>query len=147
METDRGVCPRALIYAPSDAHKSDVFFLQMPSTNLRFVFLHHLSLSFPLSHTHIFISLLFFALRPSGKSLLESDMDVECWSDEHWSAVGGMAIPAFFFFVLLIPFVGLILVLGYRGRLNEEIVKDRVGFLYSSYEPKYYFWEVVIVMR
>jgi hypothetical protein len=83
-----------------------------------------------------------------GMSVLESSPEVECGSIQHNTL---MAVSSFgvFFYVVGVPMSIFIILTYYRqhNTLNSPTSIERFGDLYTNYKPRYYFWEVVLLLR
>jgi len=84
---------------------------------------------------------------------LMQDMTVKCWATSHLIFVLLVAVPMLIFYVFGMPLFVL-----YRLYLNrDELTKDfkqinknivnRYHFLFKGYEPEFYYWEIVIIIR
>jgi hypothetical protein len=83
----------------------------------------------------------------AGSLWLLHDMHIACWEGKHTSYALGVALPAIFIWCLATPLVFLTLLYRQRKNLNDSDNIRRIGFLYSGYHPKFYYWEFVVVMR
>ena len=82
-----------------------------------------------------------------NNTYLIADVDIACESGEHTSMILSLALPALFFYIVGIPLVaGGTLYLN-RHNLDLQETKETIGFLYSNYEPAYFGWELVIILR
>ena len=87
-----------------------------------------------------------------AKSYLVADFSVECWVGEH-AQRAALAFACLLVYVLGIPMLTLGILRCNRAHLYDESSPKHetlmlsVGSLYSSYEPQYYYWEVVEMMR
>lgn len=86
-------------------------------------------------------------------SFLIADMSVRCWTKNHWSWVILLAIPMLLVYVIGGPlFVFYCLYLN-REELNKPFdqvnksVLKRYHFLFKGYEPRFYYWELVVLGR
>ena len=79
---------------------------------------------------------------------LVEDLSIECEGEVYWRA-------SFFnmVFVLLVVFGWPLFIVWYLrrmktlGKLDEERVRDRVGFLYEQFDTKHLYWEVGDTVR
>jgi hypothetical protein len=83
----------------------------------------------------------------AGSLWLLHDMRIACWVGEHNSYAFGAALPAILIWCLVTPLVFLALLYRQRKHLNDPVNIRRIGFLYSGYHPRFYFWEFVVVLR
>ena len=87
-----------------------------------------------------------------AKSYLVADFSVECWVGEH-AQRAALAFACLLVYVLGIPMLTLGILRCNRAHLYDESPPKHetlmlsIGSLYSSYEPQYYYWEVVEMMR
>ncbi|MBV5280311.1 MAG: hypothetical protein J0651_03395, partial [Actinobacteria bacterium] len=58
-----------------------------------------------------------------------------------------VALPATLIWGLGIPAVILLLLVRFRKRLSEKRVRTITSFLCEGYQSRFYFWEVVIMVR
>ena len=78
---------------------------------------------------------------------LRIEMDIRCWDRRHSLFALAASLPTAVLWGLGIPALALLLLTKYRKRLREERVRVMVGFLCGNYQPRLYFWEVVIIYR
>ena len=83
----------------------------------------------------------------AGKKLLKADFQIVCWEEQHLKMVAFTAVPALFLYVLGIPAILFFFLWYNRERLDEDLVRMRLGFLYSNYTKKGYAWEIVVFLR
>eukprot|EP01059_Diplonema_ambulator_P021623 TRINITY_DN3593_c0_g1_i4.p2 TRINITY_DN3593_c0_g1~~TRINITY_DN3593_c0_g1_i4.p2 ORF type:complete len:2014 (+),score=710.59 TRINITY_DN3593_c0_g1_i4:15280-21321(+) len=77
---------------------------------------------------------------------LKADTRIDC--DK--SPYGAFMVLAFLFFFLYgfgIPLVGWLLLRKYRRTLHTKNVLGTLGFLYSGFRRRFYYWEMVIMVR
>ena len=82
-----------------------------------------------------------------GKSLLEADMDIECWAAQHMMLIVTRVLPALLLYVLGTPAVALGFLFRNQHQLEDEKVASRLGFFYSNYQGQYFYWEIVVMTR
>jgi len=82
-----------------------------------------------------------------GSLWLLHDMRVACWEGEHRIFAFGVALPAMVIWCICTPLFFWALLYRQRKNLQNHINVRRIGFLYSGYHPKFYFWEFVVVLR
>ena len=46
-----------------------------------------------------------------------------------------------------IPLFALILLIKDKDRIGTIEVRQRLGFLFNGYQLRYYFWEIIIILR
>ena len=79
---------------------------------------------------------------------LVSDPTVECWTSSHERWVLGLAIPGILLYVLGVPFGAWWLMWRNRNAMQQPGHTQRTFlFMTSSYQPKFYYWECVIMLR
>eukprot|EP00948_MAST-09A_sp_MAST-9A-sp1_P003899 g3899.t1 len=81
------------------------------------------------------------------KTYLIADVDVQCRSSTHLALVFMLGIPALVLYIIGIPAVAGMNLYTNRHNLGLTETRKTFGFLYSNYEEKYYFWELVIILR
>eukprot|EP00455_Lapot_gusevi_P014332 TRINITY_DN17119_c0_g1_i5.p1 TRINITY_DN17119_c0_g1~~TRINITY_DN17119_c0_g1_i5.p1 ORF type:complete len:634 (+),score=97.92 TRINITY_DN17119_c0_g1_i5:441-2342(+) len=78
---------------------------------------------------------------------LTSDFGVQCWSQGHLLWVFFLAFPMFFLYVVGIPLLAIYVLKRSSHKLDEFRVMYKYAFLYRGYGEKWYFWEVVVILR
>ena len=87
-----------------------------------------------------------------ARSYLTTDFSVECWVGEHGKHVA-IVFLALAIYVLGIPLLTLMVLRYNRAHLfnkdspKHEALENSIGSLYLTYEPTYYYWEVVEMFR
>ena len=76
-----------------------------------------------------------------------SEMSVECWTGSHLTEVLTVGIPSLIIWVFGFPLLALMLLLRHRKSLALVRTQIQLGFLYSGYEGRCFYWEVVIILR
>ena len=83
-----------------------------------------------------------------GVRFLEADMNVICGSDHYHAILLFIAAPALLLYVIGIPATAFGLLYSERATLQTSPgTREKLGFLYSNYEPEYFYWESLVVMR
>ena len=77
---------------------------------------------------------------------LDVDYRVRCGSASHFTHMLP-AVLGILMYPIGVPLLLLCLVCQQRQHLNHPLVEERLGFLYSSYKKKYYYWEIVEIVR
>lgn len=77
---------------------------------------------------------------------LIADPNVPC-TGEASGFLFGAGAAAFLCYAVGIPALSSAALWAVRSSLEDDTVRQRYGFLYSSYRPHVYFWEVVIMIR
>ena len=72
---------------------------------------------------------------------------VVCASEHHRALLLWIGAPALFLYVLGVPAAAFFLLFKNREKLDSPRTRERLGFLYSNYEPEYFYWELMVVMR
>ena len=78
-------------------------------------------------------------------SFLNADMGIECWVGSHQTWSMGLGAVMLIGYGLGIPLLAFVTVR--RIRFDLEKWRETYGFLYSSYHPETWYWEIVIVLR
>jgi hypothetical protein len=82
-----------------------------------------------------------------GSLWLLHDMRIACWQGDHSTYALGVALPAILVWCVATPLLFWALLFRQRRNLNDPVNIRRIGFLYSGYHPRFYFWEFVVVLR
>jgi hypothetical protein len=77
---------------------------------------------------------------------LDADYRIRCGSASHFTHMLP-AILGIICYPIGIPLLLLILVCQQRTNLDHPLIEERLGFLYSSYKPTYFYWEIVEIVR
>jgi hypothetical protein len=90
----------------------------------------------------------------SDDNFLVEDMSQRCWTSKHVQWVLFVAVPMLIFYVFGMPLF--VLYRLYKNRteltktnfaaINRNVVQ-RYHFLFKGYEPEFYYWEIVIMIR
>merc|ERR1719410_2883950 len=81
------------------------------------------------------------------------DMQTKCWVGGHLTMVLLVAIPMLVLYVFGLPLLVLYRLYQNRDELTKDFVNvnpnviDRYHFLIKGYEPEFYYWEIVIMIR
>eukprot|EP00455_Lapot_gusevi_P049496 TRINITY_DN7029_c0_g2_i2.p1 TRINITY_DN7029_c0_g2~~TRINITY_DN7029_c0_g2_i2.p1 ORF type:complete len:453 (+),score=112.27 TRINITY_DN7029_c0_g2_i2:713-2071(+) len=78
---------------------------------------------------------------------LVPDLSRQCWTGEHYKWLWGLAFPMFLLYVVGIPLVAAFLLYRHRNNLSDQTIKYKYYFLYTGYEDKWFFWELVVIVR
>jgi len=82
-----------------------------------------------------------------GRLFLAKDLDTECWTPEHTSWAFLVGLPGLICYTFGIPLIGYLALHGVRHQLSNLHVQLKYGFLYFGYRPKYYYWEIWVMVR
>jgi len=82
-----------------------------------------------------------------GSLWLLHDMHIACWEGEHLTYAFALALPAMLVWCVATPLLFWALLFRQRFVLYHPSNIRRIGFLYSGYHRRYYFWEFVVVLR
>ena len=58
-----------------------------------------------------------------------------------------VAVPSIIVWVLGIPLFALILILKERKALDSLATREKLGFLFSGYKHRFFYWEIIIMYR
>lgn len=74
------------------------------------------------------------------------DLSVDCGSEEHayWQRMSAIGVLVY---SLGIPFFAFVMLFVRRKHLRERRVKMALGFLFNGFEPRYYYFEAVYMVR
>eukprot|EP00210_Caulerpa_lentillifera_P007341 g7017.t1 len=77
------------------------------------------------------------------------DTNILCFEEKHAYLAGILGIPGMVLFLVGVPVYLLIFLLYQRheNKLEDSNVLGTYGFMYQSYETKFVFWEVMILLR
>eukprot|EP00947_MAST-08B_sp_MAST-8B-sp1_P003809 g3809.t1 len=78
---------------------------------------------------------------------LEADPTVRCWEGDHTLWALGLGLPMLLVYGGGIPASAFAILYHRRKKLQEVKCKEVYGFLYSSFKPKYYYWDCLIYAR
>jgi len=84
--------------------------------------------------------------------LLEADMSVQCYGDQH-TLFTRISIGFFLLYIFGVPLAIFIVLWRSRKYLHDEdsphhkITKSRLGALYLQYEPQYWWFELVVILE
>jgi hypothetical protein len=81
-----------------------------------------------------------------NRKWLDADYRIRCGSASHFTHMLP-AILGIICYPIGIPLLLFILVCQQRKNLDHPLIEERLGFLYSSYKPKYFYWEIVEIIR
>ena len=90
-----------------------------------------------------------------------SDLEEICWQGTHLEILFGLSIPGLFLIAFGMPFLGFYLIRRSRYKLEgleafsdpniylKQKVRNklRLGFLTHGFLDKYYYWEIVLLLR
>merc|ERR1711871_274555 len=89
------------------------------------------------------------------KYLMQRSLTTQCYSTVHMLHIASVTVPAILLYMLLIP--GYLMYELHRLRRKGVLYSHsknyepgwtyRYGFLFAGYEPKYAFWEIVVLVR
>ena len=82
-----------------------------------------------------------------GKNYLENDPVYSCDTDLHFYLKSFFLWPVFVIWGFLLPIVILIYLFIYRKKLYEAKVFKRINFFYIGYREKYFYWDILILLR
>ena len=91
-----------------------------------------------------------FACRGFGAQglRLAEQPELLCWTGQHvvWTAIAGVFAGVC---GVLVPLVALLLIFlrRKRGTLQSRDAVNRLGFLFRSYQPSRWYWELVVHLR
>ena len=83
----------------------------------------------------------------SGDFFIVDNMVERCWSSSHIFYVLVVCVPMVVLYVLGIPLMSFRLLWINRAALHTPDIKRLFFFLYTGYEPEFWFWEYTIVTR
>jgi len=93
------------------------------------------------------ISLLSCSELGDGKTYLNADHSIQCWTTVHTAWALGVAIPCLLIWSIGSPTLALVTLVRHRHHLHEFKTNLRYGFLYKGYQEKQYYWELIILYR
>ena len=88
----------------------------------------------------------FHCLQIGSKSFLKMDMNIECWSFDHYDIL--IIIMIFNIVLFALPILVLFFILTkHRNRLNVPDIRQRYLLFYVGFKKKYYFWEFISIFK
>jgi len=82
-----------------------------------------------------------------GESWVIADLSEQCWTARHFKSVVFISIPSIAVWVLGLPTLVLGLLVRARMKLHELPQRVKFSFLFKGYDPKWFYWEFVILYR
>ena len=82
-----------------------------------------------------------------GEQRVMNDLEVQCWSSEHYNYSLLLAVPALIIWGFGIPAFAWIVLARNKENLDDIDTREKYGFLYNGYKKKYYYWESVNMYR
>eukprot|EP00210_Caulerpa_lentillifera_P003771 g3603.t1 len=83
----------------------------------------------------------------NSSSFWRIDTSVKFFQGSHAYVVGFIVFPLLLALVIVFPSSLFVTLKKHKEQMQEEDVVSIYGFLYKGYEPGYYYWEIVIVIR
>ncbi|KXZ48784.1 hypothetical protein GPECTOR_25g368 [Gonium pectorale] len=75
------------------------------------------------------------------------DMAQECYSGTHLALYMPVGVAAVALVCLMPPLTSFVLLYRHRNELGDPAVRQRYGFLYLRYKPRFYWWESVLMLE
>ena len=126
--------------AESHIHTGDPAVLNPPQhCQIHFPFF---LVSFPIS-----LYIIYSCLNIDGELRLKNDLEIKCYKGTHGIWAFGIALPALIAWGMGIPLFAFFLMHQKRKTLETVETRRKLGFLFSGYNIKFYFWEIVIMFR
>lgn len=85
--------------------------------------------------------------RMIDKSYMQSDLTVECFTNEHITWIYRLFIPSFSFYGIILPIAALSYMMAYSNDLYLGKHARIVGFLSNGYRSKKFYWEFIFFYR
>ena len=85
-------------------------------------------------------------LGPQGY-FLYGDLETQCYTPSYYTWALGLGIPGFLLYVIGIPVMFSLILFLNRHQLTDPMVRRYLGILYNGYKLRYYWWEVIIMLR
>ena len=82
-----------------------------------------------------------------GEYWLNSALNIRCWDRLHTRYSLIVALPSLILWGTLAPMLALLALISHRNNLISQEMRIRLGFLYTGYELRKYYWEFVILYR
>lgn len=82
-----------------------------------------------------------------GEERLVRDLNTICYQGLHLWLVVGVTIPAIIIWGFGIPLTAVSLLWKNKDKLDDEKVQKELGYIYSGYKYKAYYWEEYIIIR
>ena len=87
-----------------------------------------------------------YELNPGERWLLR-DLQIRCWSGDHYRWVYIIAIPMILFWVIGIPLLGFRMIFKRRKELHMEENLERYKMMYQGLRDKVFYWEFLNLFR
>lgn len=81
------------------------------------------------------------------QSRLRSDLSMECYSGIHMFFAFTIGLPSMLAWVAGIPFFTFLFLARDRSKFDQMLIRQKFGFLFRGYQKRYFYWEVVVMMR
>ncbi|KXZ48786.1 hypothetical protein GPECTOR_25g370 [Gonium pectorale] len=75
------------------------------------------------------------------------DMAQECYRGTHLALYMPVGVAAVALVCLMPPLTSFVLLYSHRNELDDPAVRQRYGFLYMRYKPRFYWWESVLMLE
>ena len=85
-------------------------------------------------------------LGPQGY-FLYGDLETQCYTPSYYTWALGLGIPGFLLYVIGIPVMFSLILFLNRHQLTDPKVRRYLGILYNGYKLRYYWWEVITMLR
>ena len=93
--------------------------------------------------------------KTNKRFLMQRSLTTSCWSGAHLAHIGGVTVPAIILYLVICP---LYLTLTINKLRRQQVLYSdmvnydprwtyRFGFLFAGYEPRYAWWEMVVLIR
>ena len=82
-----------------------------------------------------------------GEYWLDSALNIRCWDKLHTRYALLVALPTLVLWGTLTPLLALLVLISGRNNLTSQEMRIRLGFLYTGYDLKKYYWEFIILYR
>lgn len=82
-----------------------------------------------------------------GDEYLVKNLDIKCWDETHSFYAVAVALPAILIWSIGVPFFIFLYLVKNRHKLHQVDFKLKLGFLYTGYKTKVFYWEFVIMAR
>lgn len=91
--------------------------------------------------------LLFQCTSLGTNSYLDGDYSELCYTPTYYMWIFSLGIPMITLVVVGIPVIGFHLLRRNKHRLGDPAVKEKYYFLYMGYKQKFFYWDIVVVLR
>jgi hypothetical protein len=83
-------------------------------------------------------------LEIDGVSYLKRDLNIECYTSEHWTIIFSLVIPVILIYVVGFPIIIAIIIKKNRKNLDNPDTIIKYGLFYIGFNDSSYYWEIIV---